>query len=221
MGKLLIQQRRGKGSPRYRAPSHKFHGKSKYPDRENKKGKIDDIIHAPGRKAPLMVTSFDKKEIKLVAGEGFEIGKDVNVKELKEIPEGTKIFNIEIRPGDGGRLCRTSGTFATIISKDEKRAVVLLPSKKKKTVPAKCRAIIGSVAGTGRTDLPFMKAGKKHHAARAAGKLYPRTSGVAMNSVDHPFGGTAKPGKHKSVSRHMPPGKKVGNIAPRRTGRKK
>jgi len=81
--------------------------------------------------------------------------------------------------------------------------------------------MIGVPAGAGRTEKPWVKAGKKWHAMHARGKLYPQTKGVAMNPVDHPFGGKTKPGKPKTVSRHAPPDAKVGSISPKRTGRKK
>jgi len=66
-----------------------------------------------------------------------------------------------------------------------------------------------------------VKAGKKWIAMHRKGKLYPRTSGVAMNAVDHPFGGPTKPGKSTTVSKHAPPGAKVGSWGARRTGKKK
>ena len=71
------------------------------------------------------------------------------------------------------------------------------------------------------TEKPLMKAGAAHYRAKARGKLYPTVSGVAMNPVDHPHGGGNHQAVHgpNSVSRNAPPGKKVGNIAPRRTGR--
>ena len=79
------------------------------------------------------------------------------------------------------------------------------------------------MAGAGRTEKPFLKAGFKYHAMRARNKKYPKTAGVAMNAVAHPFGGssTCSKGIASTVSRHAPPGRKVGKIAARRTGRKK
>ena len=118
------------------------------------------------------------------------------------------------------------GDVRDILKKNEldttgDKTVILLPSKKKKIISSKCRAMIGVVAGSGRLEKPFKKAGAKYYKMRAFGKVYPRTSGVSMNAVDHPFGGKTKPGKHITVSRHMPPGKKVGSISPKRTGKRK
>ena len=144
-----------------------------------------------------------------------------NVAALRNISEGTKIFNVELNPGDGGRLCRASGSFATVISKDPTNCTLLMPSREKKVVSLDCRATVGIGASSGRTEKPFMKAGTKHHSMKALGKLYPHVQGVSMNACNHPFGGQTRPGRPKTVSRHMPPGKKVGSISPRRTGRKK
>jgi large subunit ribosomal protein L2 len=99
---------------------------------------------------------------------------------------------------------------------------IRLPSGQFKTLDSSCRATIGLPAGGGRREKPFMKAGNKHYAFRKKGKQYPVVRGVAMSAVDHPHGG----GNHKhvggpnSVPRGAPPGRKVGHIAPKRTGRR-
>jgi len=144
-----------------------------------------------------------------------------SVLRLKDVPEGSRIFNVELLPGDGGRLCRASGAFATMVTRGENKCVILMPSKEKKVVSGLCRATLGTAASSGRVDRPFMKAGRKFYAMRTRNRMWPRTSGVHMNAVNHPFGGQTRPGKHKTVSRHMPPGKKVGSISPRRTGKRK
>src|SRR3989344_1114495 len=89
--------------------------------------------------------------------------------------------------------------------------IVQFPSKKTKEFNASCRATIGVVSGAGRLEKPFGKAGKKFYAMKARNRLYPITSGVSMNAVDHPFGsGRGKHiGKPKTVSRNAPPGRKV------------
>ncbi|MBI5347434.1 MAG: 50S ribosomal protein L2 [Candidatus Aenigmarchaeota archaeon] len=219
MGKNLIQQRRGKGTPVYRSPGHRFLGAVKY--KEGVKGVIIDIVDAPGRTAPLASVDFSGTKDYVIASKGMEVGNQFYVRKVKDVPEGSKIYNIELMPGDGGKLCRTSGSFAILVSAGEKKSTILLPSKKKKVISSDCRVSIGSVAGSGRKEKPFMKAGRNFYAKRSLGKLYPRVSGVSMNPVDHPFGGSAKPGKHKTVSRHAPPGRKVGSIAAKRMGKKK
>jgi large subunit ribosomal protein L2 len=230
MGKNLRQQRRGRGSPGYRTPSHRFIGKISYENLpEGAAGKIINIIDAAGKFSPVAIVDINGRRHLHIASEGASVGQQVrfggthpgDVTKLENIPEGTKICNVELRPGDGGKVCRASGSFATLITRDHNKCVVLLPSKKKKIFNAGCRATIGVVAGGGRKEKPFMKAGTKYHAMRTLGRLYPRTSGVSMNAVNHPFGGQTKPGKHKTVSRHAPPGKKVGSISPKRTGVRK
>lgn len=228
MGKNLRQQKRGRGGPRYLSPGHRFVGKPQYPQQPGQ-GVVTDIIHAPGRSTPVAVVDFNGKKNLLIAHGGMKVDQRIessqaeqgNILHLKNIPEGTKFYNVEALPGDGGRLCRSSGTFATMITRSEKKCVVLMPSKEKKVLSGLCRATIGTAASSGRTERPFMKAGTKFYAMKVRNRMWPRTSGVHMNAVNHPFGGQTRPGKHKSVSRHMPPGKKVGSISPRRTGKRK
>ena len=120
-----------------------------------------------------------------------------------------------------GKFARASGVSATLLTHDRNAAVVQLPSGEMRRLSPECRATVGVVAGGGRTEKPFVKAGNKHHKMRARGSKYPRVRGVAMNAVDHPFGGGGRqhPGKPKSISRDAPPGRKVGDIASKRTGR--
>lgn len=229
MGKNLRQQARGKGSLTYRA--HGFRGKADIALFKGM-GEVVDIIDDPMRTAPLAIVKTKKGKAFFLAYEGMKTGDVVGYKdkkeitpgtvlELKEIPEGVPIYNIEINPGDGGKMVKSSGSFAIIVGKENHNIRVRLPSKKIKVLNEKCLATIGKVAGSGRIEKFFGKAGKKYHAKRARGKLYPITSGVAMNPVDHPFGGRTKPGKPKTVSKHAPPGRKVGNIAAKRSGLKK
>ena len=231
MGKNLIQQRRGRGKGRYRSPGHRFLGRPSYSyiPRDSQNGIVVDIQDAPGRTTPLAVIEFRGKKILQIPHEGAFVGQKINMQDptagnilpLNRIQEGTKVFNIEVHPGDGGKLCRSSGSFATVISREGNRVVVEMPSKEKKVLSSGCLATIGSVAGGGRIEKPFLKAGYKYYARHATGRRYPTVRGVAMNSVDHPFGGSAKPGKQKSWSHDTPPGAKVGSISPRRTGRRK
>ncbi|MBS3056640.1 MAG: 50S ribosomal protein L2 [Candidatus Aenigmarchaeota archaeon] len=217
MGKRLQQQARGKGSPRYLSPSHRYIGAVKY--KPNKSTIIKNIIHAPGRTTPIAISENSQ----YICPEGIFTGQDMKdyIKSLSEIQSGTKIFNIELVPGDGGKLCRTAGTFAIMITSGKDECIIELPSKTKKKLSSSCLATIGIASGAGRREKPMRKAGTLYHINRGKGKTYPRVSGVSQNAVDHPFGGSANPGKHKTVSRNAPPGRKVGNIAARRTGKRK
>ena len=236
MGKSLIQQKRGKGSPRYRAPSFRYKGTSRFTEYEEDKfisADIKDILHSSGHSGPLMELEYSNGKTGLLqapegvrVGDRIEIGKDVEIKSgnilpLKSIPEGTAIYNIESNPGDGGKFVRTSGAFARIITKSEEGIIVELPSSKRRTFLPDCKAIIGVIAGSGRTEKPFLKAGNKFYAMRAKNKLWPIVSGTSMNSVNHPFGGSSSHAKGLPTqsARNSPPGRKVGKIAPKRTGR--
>ncbi|MBI2657848.1 50S ribosomal protein L2 [Candidatus Woesearchaeota archaeon] len=238
MGKNLIQQKRGKGSPRYRAPSFNYKGKasfSRYDDGKAISGAITDIVHSSGHSAPLMELKYTNGEIGLLqapegvkVGDQIEVGTDVEVKTgnilpLKSMPEGTSIYNIESNPGDGGKFVRSSGAFAKIITKTSEGIVVQLPSNKRRIFLPECKAAVGIVAGSGRTEKPFLKAGSKFYAMKAKNKLWPNVSGTSMNSVSHPFGGSSSHAKGipTQSARNSPPGRKVGKIAPKRTGRHK
>lgn len=237
MGKNLIQQARGKGGPRYRSPGFRYLAEVKHKSYDNQtqiNGSVIDIVRCPGHSAPLATIKYeDNKTDYIIAPEGLKIGDNINcggqvanvgnVLELKYIPEGSLIYNIENIPGDGGKFVRASGTFAKIISKLENRVLVMLPSKKQKDFNPKCRAAIGVVSGGGRTDKPILKAGKKHLMMKARNKLWPIVGGTSMCAVDHPFGNTRSLRKSKArpAPKNAPPGRKVGMIRPRRTGRKK
>ncbi|HLC97797.1 MAG TPA: 50S ribosomal protein L2 [Candidatus Nanoarchaeia archaeon] len=234
MGKNLIQQRRGKGSPTYRAPSHHFKGSVKFPTMPTN-GIVVDLVHCAAHTAPLMEVKYLTGERDLAfAPEGIKIGDEISVGEesdlkmgnvlpLAKIPEGTAIYNIELRPGDGGKLVRSSGTFAKVVAKTERGVHIKLPSKKEKIFLPECRAAIGVLAGSGRVEKPFLKAGTRMKKMRARNKLYPRVCGISMNAVDHPFGGKNShiKGRPTQSPRSAPPGRKVGKIAPRRTGRRR
>ena len=90
-----------------------------------------------------------------------------------------------------------------------------------KTLHANCRATIGIVAGGGRIEKPFVKAGTKYHLVKVKCWKWPVVRGKAMNACSHPHGGGAHPKGSTPVSRNAPPGAKVGHISPRRTGRRK
>jgi len=232
MGKRIIARARGKGSPTYRAPSHRYLGKVEFHPFSKVIGKVMDITHDPGRSAPVAIIRFeDGKELLHIAPEGLKVGDIIeyggkvavgNILPLSRIPIGTKIFCIENFPGSGPKFCRSSGTFALVVGKSEKYVTIQFPSGKTRRLNPNCRAMVGVAAGSGRIEKPWVKAGKRWHAMHARGKLYPRVKGVVMNPVDHPYGGKShRPRPSKTVSRHAPPGAKVGSISPKRVGLKK
>jgi large subunit ribosomal protein L2 len=241
MGKKILVQRRGRGSSTFRAHTHKRRGPAKYRPlaevamKSTLAGVITGLYHDPGRGAPVgMVKYEDGVKTLMLLPEDTYVGQTIehgptatisigNILPLEYIPEGTPIFNIEKNPGDGGKFIRSGGCSATVISQSPGVTTVQFPSKILKSFNSKCRATIGVVAGGGRPEKPFMKAGAKYHLISAKGRKWPHVRGVAMNIVSHPHGGGSKqrPGGPTTVSRNAPPGRKVGLIAARRAGRKK
>lgn len=235
MGKRIIQRRRGRKKGRYKAPSHRYKGKPRYlSEIEKQTGTVEDIIHDPGHTAPLAKIKMENgEEAMIIAPEGLGVGDKIKITDdedeidigsimpINKIPEGMPVYNVELRPGDGGKLARSGGNHATIVSHNPKKTVIKLPSGKFKSLNSSCKATIGVTAGGGRKDKPFLKAGKKYIVSKAKGKLYPVVRGVAMNPVDHPHGGGGHQhvGKSTSVKRSSPPGKKVGSAAPKKTGK--
>jgi len=203
------------------------------------KGLVKNIIHDPGRGAPLAEVVFhDQYRYKLnkelmVAVEGLHTGQFVycgskaqlavgNVMPVGKMPEGTVVSMCEEKATDRGRIARASGTSCMVVghSDDNRKTRIRMPSGTRKTLPSTCRAIVGIVAGGGRMDKPVLKAGNNFHKYRVKRNSWPRVRGSAMNPVEHPHGG----GNHQHVghpttcSRNAPPGAKVGLIAARRTG---
>ncbi|MFW5704624.1 MAG: 50S ribosomal protein L2 [Nanoarchaeota archaeon] len=243
MGKRLIQQRRGKGSQTYRSNSFHFAGKigyNSYNKDEVIEGTVVDIVHSRGHSAPLLHIRYKNgRETLIPAFEGAFIGKKMYIDQresvpreeiivgnaymLKNLPEGTNIYNIELTPGDSGKLVRAGGSFATVVSHLKNAVKIALPSKKEKLLNDKCRAFVGQIGGAGRTEKPFLKAGLKAKEKAKKNKLYPVVSGVAMSTVDHPHGGTRslRKGRPTQTPHNAPPGRKVGMLRPKHTGRNK
>lgn len=232
MGKRIITQRRGRGTNTYKVSKRAFRYKLQVPANITGEGTVVKLVDSAAHTAPLAKIVYSEgnffipafknmiegQKIKL---DGTEI-KPGNIVKLKDIPLKTKVYNIESRPGDGGKFIKSGGNSASVNRKVGENVFVLMHSKKEKKFKGNCRAIIGIAAGAGRIDKPVMKAGKKHHIKKAKSKLWPRTSAVKMNAIDHPFGsGRAKNPKSKIAKRNAPPGRRVGLLRPRRTGKRK
>ncbi len=239
MGNRLRHQRRGRGTPKYRA-TKKGAGVSEYItfDSSQKdslvRGEVTGLINDSARTGILMEATFENglSEYVIAAegsyvGQPLEYGKNAklaigNAKPLGDIVEGCPVFNIEKVAGDGGSLARTSGSYALVVTKDAKFVYLKMPSGKTVKVRPECRATVGCAAAGGRKEKPLVKAGTNFHRMKARKKRYPGLRGVAMNPIDHPFGGSQHhPGKSKSTKRSAPAGRKVGAIASKRTGRRK
>jgi large subunit ribosomal protein L2 len=232
MGKRIIQQARGKGSSTYRVKRKAFRYKLQYPKKLEGEGKVVKLFNSAGHTAPLAKITYEKESFFIPAFKGMVEGQKIyfdkkeislgNILKLKEIPLKTKIYNIESRPGDGGIFIKTAGSSVLINKKIGNNIFVIMPSKKERKFNENCRAVIGEIAGAGRLDKPIVKAGKKYHIKKSKSKLWPRTSAVKVNAVDHPFGsGRGKNVKSKIAKRNAPPGRKVGLLRPKRTGKRK
>ncbi|OAF71277.1 hypothetical protein A3Q56_00950 [Intoshia linei] len=245
MGRVIRGQRKGHGGI-FRAHNKHKKGPAKlrsldFAERKGFiKGIVKEIIHDPGRGAPLAKIEFRdpyhyRKIVEtVVAADGIYTGQTIscgtkasirigNVMPVGNLPEGTIICSIEEKVGDRGKLAKASGNYATVVSHnpDSNRSVIKLPSGAKKTIRSNCRSVIGIVAGGGRTDKPLLKAGRAYHKYKAKRYCWPNVRGVAMNPVDHPHGGGNHQhiGKPSTVRRDTSHGRKVGLIAARRTGR--
>lgn len=245
MGRVLRKCRKGAGSVFI---SHTFHRiapakfrKLDYIEKNGYiRGVVKEIIHDPGRGAPLAKVVFrDPYRYHLckeyfIAAEGMYSGQHIfcgkkaeisvgNVLPIKNIPEGSTVCNIEHYNGDRGVFAKASGTYAIIVSHsdEDNKTKIKLPSGIKKTISSDSRAMLGIVAGGGRIDKPILKAGNQYHKYKAKKNIWPKVKGLCMNPVEHPHGGGNHQhiGKPSTVSRLAPKGRKVGLIAARRTGR--
>ena len=228
MGKRIIVQRRGKGSNTYRVKKNAFRYKIGYPKVLSGEGVVLKLIDSAAHSAPIAKIKYSDGVFYLPAFNKMYEGQKINfeskgeIRKIGDIAFKTKIYNIESRPGDGGKFIKSGGNSAVVNKVIGDFVYIVFPSKKEKKFHKNCRATIGTIAGSGRVDKPVVKAGKKFYIKKAKSKLWPRTSAVKMNAIDHPFGsGRGKNPKSKIAKRNAPPGKKVGLLRPKRTGKRK
>jgi large subunit ribosomal protein L2 len=238
MGKPLITQRRGKGSPTFQAPHHRFKAEVHYRyvgknEKDKITGEIIDFVDDPARSTLLMVIRYeDGKKLMLPAYEGARVGDEIeegynasktigSILPLEKIPEGFPIYNVEIEFADGGSIARSSGVICFIVSKEGDNILVKLPSGKVKTLNKRCRATIGNASGGGRTTKPMLKASTQMYKRKARGQLWPIVRGVHMNAHEHPYGGKQHHGSVLMKGKGGSPGQHVGSFGASRTGRRK
>ena len=170
------------------------------------KSVVDSIQYDPNRSARIALLKYidgDKRYI--IAPDGLKQGMTVesgadapptigNCLPLKNIPLATVIHNVEMRPGQGGILCRSAGTNAVLMAREANWAQISLPSGEIRRVPAACRAVIGKVGNSEHSSIRLGKAGRSRWLGRR-----PTVRGTAMNPIDHPHGGgegRTKGGRH-------------------------
>lgn len=189
IGRITSRRRGGGNARRYRIIDFK-RNKVDIP------GKVASVEYDPNRSSRIALIHYHDgekryilapKDIKVgdivLAGENADI-KAGNALPFNKMPMGTIVHNIEMYPGKGGQMCRAAGTYAQLIAREEKQALLRLPSGEIRKVPAKCYATVGQVGNILHETINIGKAGRNRWLNRR-----PKVRGVAMNPVDHPLGG--------------------------------
>lgn len=149
----------------------------------NRSARIALLKYADGEKRYILAPVGLKAGDNVVSGESADI-KPGNALNLQRIPVGTIVHNVELRPGRGGQFCRAAGTYAQLVAKEGKYALLRLPSGEVRNVLAACTATVGQVGNIHHENITLGKAGRNRWLGRR-----PKVRGVAMNPIDHPLGG--------------------------------
>jgi large subunit ribosomal protein L2 len=188
-GKMTMRYMGGGHKRRYRMIDFKR-------DKDNVEATVKSIEYDPNRSARIALLVYADGEkryiiapLKVAVGQKVVSGDSVvpepgNCMKLANIPLGTDVHNIELKPGKGGALARSAGTYGTLTSRDGRYAIIKMPSGESRMVLTTCRATIGIVSNSDHGLEKSGKAGRRRWLGRR-----PRTRGVAMNPVDHPMGG--------------------------------
>ena len=188
-GKMTTRHRGGGHKRRYRIIDFKR-------DKQDVKAEVKSIQYDPNRSAFIALVEYtDGEKRYIIAQNGLQVGQNIvsgskvapeigNAMPLSDIPLGTIISCIELRPGQGAVLARSAGTFAQLMAREGKYATIKLPSGETRMILVKCLATIGAVSNSDHQLVVSGKAGRSRWLGRR-----PRTRPVAMNPVDHPMGG--------------------------------
>ena len=149
----------------------------------NRSSNIALLEYEDGTKSYILAPQGLKDGDKVISGAKVDI-KPGNCMPIESIPVGTMIHNIELNPGQGGKMVRAAGQAAQLMAKEEKYSHVRLPSGEMRLVRAKCRATIGTIGNTDHGNVKLGKAGRTRHMG-----VRPTVRGSVMNPVDHPHGG--------------------------------
>ena len=165
-------------------------------DKDSCKATVLTIEYDPNRSARIALVEYEDGEKRyILAPNGLKVGQVIasgsgvapelgNALPLSEIPVGTLVYNIELRPGQGGAMARSAGTYAQLAAREGKHAVLRLPSGETRMVLVSCRATVGTVSNPEHNLESSGKAGRSRWLGRR-----PHNRGVVMNPVDHPMGG--------------------------------
>jgi large subunit ribosomal protein L2 len=149
----------------------------------NRTCRIALLTYVDGEKRYIIAPLGLKQGDKVIAGDKADI-KPGNAMAMARIPVGTVVHNVEIYPGKGGQLCRAAGTYAQLVAKEGKYALLRLPSGEVRKVLSSCTATVGQVGNLSHENVSLGKAGRNRWLGRR-----PKVRGVAMNPIDHPLGG--------------------------------
>jgi large subunit ribosomal protein L2 len=188
-GRVTIRHRGGGHKRRYRLIDFKR-------DKVGVEAKVAAIEYDPNRTVRIALLHYldgEKRYIlapqELQVGDRVVAGPEADIKAgnslpLQNMPSGTLVHNVELKPGKGGQLARAAGAYAQLMAKEGKFAHLKLPSGEVRMVPLACRATVGQLGNVEQENISLGKAGRKRWHGRR-----PRVRGVAMNPVDHPLGG--------------------------------
>ncbi len=189
-GKITVRHRGGGAKKRYRQID--FY----YLDKINIPARIESIEYDPNRSALIALVLYrDGERRYIIAPHGVKINDQIITQEnaplapgnrlqLKNIPSGYFVYNIEIMPKSGAKLVRSAGNFAQVLGQEGKYTIIQLPSKEVRKIPSNCYASLGQISNIDHNKIILGKAGKKRHLG-----IRPTVRGAAMNAVDHPHGG--------------------------------
>ena len=189
LGRITVRHRGGGHKRHYRVVDFKR-------DKTGIPGRVATIEYDPNRSARIALVNYaDGEKRYILAPAGIKIGQTIvagpeadiltgNALPIKNIPLGTQLHNIELKPGKGGQMARSAGSFAQLVAKEGQTAQLRLPSGEIRLVLVDCMATVGQVGNAEHENVSIGKAGR----SRWMGKR-PTVRGVAMNPVDHPHGG--------------------------------
>lgn len=198
LGRMTSRHRGGGHKQRYRIIDFRR-------DKDQVPGKVAAIEYDPNRSARLALLNYADGEKRYIlapvglrpgdsvaAGDGADI-KPGNAMVLRQIPTGTMVHNVELKPGRGAQLARSAGASAQLMAKEGTRALLKLPSGELRYVPLACRATVGQVGNVEHENVSIGKAGRNRWRGKRS-----HVRGMAMNPVDHPHGG----GEGRSKGNH-------------------
>ena len=188
-GKITVRHQGGGARPKYRIIDFKR-------DKDGVPGTVSAIEYDPNRSANIaLITYADGEKRYIIAPSKLEVGMQIvsgpeadivvgNALPIANIPVGTIIHNVELKPGKGGQLARSAGNGAQLMAKEGDYAQVRLPSGEVRKVSMRCKATIGEVGNGEHSNIQIGKAGRKRHMG-----IRPTVRGSVMNPNDHPHGG--------------------------------